>query len=80
MIVFYMEKLKVNLYFFFKLIIVLYFLFLIFTNMALLFFSDKLIKYTLVKFDNLIESSSEQTRDKLSDLLSKYSGLLILNI
>lgn len=68
-----MEKLKVNLYIFLKIVISLYVIFFLFTNMSILFFSDKMTKYFIIKFDNLVETSSDQTRNKLADILSKYS-------
>ena len=68
-----MEKLKVNLYIFLKIVISFYVIFFLFTNMSILFFSDKMTKYFIIKFDNLVETSSDQTRNKLADILSKYS-------
>ncbi len=68
-----MEKLRVNLYIFLKIVISLYVIFFLFTNMSILFFSDKMTKYFIIKFDNLVETSSDQTRNKLADILSKYS-------
>lgn len=68
-----MEIIKKNLYLFLKVFVALYIVFFLVTNMTILFFSDTLVKYSIIKFDSIFESSSPETITKLNNILSKYS-------
>ena len=68
-----MEILKTNLYLFFKIFVSLYIVFFLVTNMTILFFSDTLVKHSIIKFDSIFENSSPETITKLNNILSKYS-------
>lgn len=68
-----MEIIKKNLYLFLKIFVALYIVFFLVTNMTILFFSDTLVKYSIIKFDSIFESSSPETITKLNNILSKYS-------
>ena len=68
-----MEKIKLNLYLFFKIMICIYIVVFLFTNMTMLFFTDKLIKFSIIKFDSIFENASTENLSKLENILSKYS-------